>query len=315
MWRPVATGEPINFDRLQEAGLPPDHVAWLRNRLPEKPSLVDIDRLIADPRLSTAELKIVQGMRRTAVDMVGHGGTSITIDGEQTKGSPAYALRASRQPIGELAIETKVRAELPAYLVGQETNLPAFVRFARTFHSTRRTPPVLILGGGDGHGKDQALEGFAKTLLGPTARVIEVDLAKFQDNQLKLLFGDGAERGELSLWALQQIQDDDAGIIRVKGLDGLLARAPGIADQIMQRLQAVRGEPGFAHVAWVLDFDCPEGTDVGAKLEPALGPAANNLGATESRRVGRRSDRSPTTRVGHIGPRPRGPSATRRGSS
>ncbi len=282
MWRPVASSEPIDLDRLTQAGLPKEHARWLRDRLPPKPSLLDVDRLAADPRLSDAERKIIQGMKRTATEVVGHGGTSITTDGELVKGSQAYALRAARLPSGELQAEVQMKAELPAYLIGQEKHLGSFVRMTRAFHSTKRTPPLMVLGGGDGHGKDQALEGFAKHLLGPTARIIEIDLSRYSDAQLKLLFGDGAERGELSTWALQQIQDDDAGLIRLKGLDDLKKKSPGIVDELMQRLQAVREEPGYAHVAWVLDFDCPPGTDLDEKLETALGPAVLRLRAAQT---------------------------------
>jgi hypothetical protein len=278
------TLRPVHFDP-GNYGLEEPQVDWLRKKLGANPTVDDLFVLERQSNLTDAQRRIVDGLKRSVLGTLRtNPGVAFGKDGKQPlDGTKVWTLRGARIPSASADEKDRFSDAMKPYLIGQTHMIGDLEDFRQAHESaTRRVPPMLVLGGEIAHGKDQMLEGLAKSLLGEQAQVITVDLGDKTDAHLQELFGEGGRSGELSTWALQEVEDYKKGIVHLIGLDGLKERAPGIAKELLVRLSTQRGKQGHAWVPFVLDFDVPPGSDLITKLNEALGPAAARLRAAQS---------------------------------
>lgn len=271
-------------------GLSEEQAAWLKQkledaRLPEKPSVADIDRLEKAGGLTDHQRRILDAVRRSVVgNLRSTAGVAFGKEGRIEPGAQkAWTLRVAKVPTHSLDKDKAFQAELEPYLIGQKGVETAFKRFFQATKAlARQVPPMMVIGGELGHGKEQALEGLAKALFGEAATVITVALDRITDDQIEAVFSAGGRKGDLSLPNLMEIEDNKLGIVRLTGLEKLKDRAPGVADELVKRLGARKGEPEYAKVPFVIDFDVPPGADLPQILEDALGPVAVRLRAAQA---------------------------------
>lgn len=261
-------------------GLDQGHVDWLRTRLGESASVDDVFELARDTSLSETERRIVAGLERSVLgDLRIAPGVAFGADGkEPIDARKIWTLRGARVPSTAKTEDGRFKEAMEPYLIGQKGMLRDFEKFRTACNGlTGRTPPMMVLGGDAGHGKDQALDGFAQAMFGEDARVITVDLTNVTDAMVDELFGEGGRSGELSTWALQEVEDYKKGVVRLTGLDNLKDRAPQIAQKLVEQMGTQRGEQGHAWVPFILDFDVAPKTNLRTMVTDALGPAAARM--------------------------------------
>src|SRR5438105_14654736 len=90
---------------------------------------------------------------------------------------------------GEPPALQKLRKDLQGGLWGQPEAEEGFVRLHKdTLSPARRTPPVLAIAGDVGHGKDQALAAYGRSVFGEGHRVVSVDLHDVLDRDFGVMF-------------------------------------------------------------------------------------------------------------------------------
>jgi hypothetical protein len=266
---------------LDEFGLSETDKAWVQSVIGggEQIASTQLDQLSMDPKLTPLQKSIVTGMQRALRGEIRtQKGAAFGKDGVKDLASvDALTLRAARavSNTADPPAVAKVRKEMPAGLIGHEGLVEDFVRMARDCVSVaRRNPPMMAIHGKSGHGKDQAVAQFCKSLLGDNAKVVEVDLSSATDGDLDKLTG---ENGALSKKALQELAAKKSGLVHLIGCDNLLQRAPKIAQALTQRLLAKSGEPDCAMVPFVFDYSDQGGKDARTASVNGLGPAGNRM--------------------------------------
>jgi hypothetical protein len=274
------------------ASLPQDQANWLRKVLPPDARISDLERVQPqnDPQrraLSALRASIIGDLRRGPAWVVTE--KSATPIGSAAR---AYTLRTAiaHGAVGSSA-ETlpgeSFDETLAQHTIGQKHTVPEFVKLAEAFRSSaRRLAPLMAIAGPRGHGKENAIQGFAKALFGETASVVRVDLSTATDNLADLLFGESGTPGDLSEAKLADIQDGrPKAVVHLTGLDNLKTRAPELTKRLLAQLLKTRGDQGYARVNFICDFDTPpEGgaPAPGTLLQDALGPAARPLPAAKA---------------------------------
>ncbi len=266
-------------------GLSPEHEAWLKQALGEQPTIHDLDRIERRGGLSATQKRILDAVRRSVVgNLRSTAGVAFNKDGKVEPGAQRiWTLRTAKVPTGHLSKAAAFEAEMTPFLIGQTGTIKDFRRFLDAYNPiVKNTPPMMVIGGEEGHGKAEALEGLAIALFGEGAKVFPVDLSKVTDDMHDALFSAGGKKGDLSVPRLMEIEDNKLGIIHLTGLDQLKVRAPQIADTLLKRLGCRADDKEHAWVPFVLDFDSAPDTKLAPLLEDALGKAAVLLRKAQS---------------------------------
>ena len=251
---------------LRDLELAPKSEAWLAAQLGTlKPTLTQLDTLEFGERLDDEQARVLKQVR-SALQHISHNVAASA----SSQGAPAhevFALRTPRKLHGEPELVTDVRNGMPAALCGQERHLEAFCRLAKDFASEARlTPPVLVLAGDPGHGKDQAVAGLTPLLLGEKAKVHKVSLESVTDADTDRLFDGPLSRSTIAQGKVPQL-------VHITGLDGLATRAPKVSLKL-QELLIAGFEAKDKRFPFVLDFNAPaKGTSIQSALKGAVASA------------------------------------------
>ncbi|MBK6683186.1 MAG: hypothetical protein IPG45_01840 [Deltaproteobacteria bacterium] len=284
MARPTIATAPATI-KPSRFGLAPEHEAWLKQEFGEQPSIHDLDRVERAGGLTATQKRILDAVRRSVVgNLRATAGVAFNKDGKVEPGTQRiWTLRTAKVPTGHLSKAAAFEAEMKPFLIGQVGALKDFKRFLDAYNPlVKNTPPMMVIGGEEGHGKSEALDGLAKALFGEAATVFTVDLSKVTDDMHDALFSAGGKKGDLSVPRLMEIEDNKLGIVHLTGLDQLKARAPQIADTLLNRLGCRADDKDHAWVPFVLDFDSAPDTKLAPILEDALGKAAVLLRKAQS---------------------------------
>ena len=139
-----------------------------------------VDQLVNDPKLASEARKIFFAIHRSVLGQhVGNGNAPQNKDGAAGPDIVnIFARRYAEVPKGETPAQKQLREDMPLALIGQENKLDRFVDLLKDYESgARLTPPLMALTGDPAHGKDQAIKGFAQSVLGPAAEVIAINCA------------------------------------------------------------------------------------------------------------------------------------------
>lgn len=281
------------------AGLPAEQKLWLQSQLGTEFGIEAFRDLTERSDLSPLQRSIVVGMKQTlSGEMRALAGRALTKDGAKTLSEiRARTLAVSRAPVGETELQQKVRKEMPAALSGHETQLDGFVELARRSESPAWSfAPLFAIVGRQGHGKDEALEKYAKTVLGEEALVEFVELGRFNAGG----FGGGSmgasaasafgKNGPLSIETLKtyepgyQPPEPEQGkepieahprIVVLRGVKDLRKNNPDAAQMLADILGARKGSPNYVNVQFVFDFEEP----VGAAPKQLMIDAVAEIGA------------------------------------
>lgn len=284
MARPNIATAPATI-KTSRFGLTAEHEAWLKQELGEQPTIQALDQVERAGGLSATQKRILDAVRRSLVGQLrSTAGVGFNKDGKVEPGTQRiWTLRTAKVPTGHLSKSAAFEAEMTPFLIGQTGSLKDFKRFLDAYNPlVKNTPPMMVLGGEEGHGKAEALEGLAIALFGEGAKVFTVDLSKVTDDMHDALFSAGGKKGDLSVPRLMEIEDNKLGLVHITGLDQLKARAPQIADTLLKRLGCRADDKEHAWVPFVLDFDSAPDTKLATLLEDALGRAAVLLRKAQS---------------------------------
>jgi hypothetical protein len=269
----------IDLGEKRFSKLPEEQRRWLTEQLGEKFGIEAFRSLSERSDLTTSQRAIVVGMRQTlSGEMRSLAGRALTKDGaKELPEIQARTLGASRAPTGETELQKKVRADLPVALAGHEDQLDAFIELVRRYESPAwGTSPLMALVGQQGHGKDEALDKYAKAVLGETAQVVYIDLARFSGSGMgasaAAAFG---KNGPLSFDQLkkyepgyqppapkdgEQPEEVHPSIVVLRGVKDLRTKNPDAAQQLADILGAKKGTPNHVNIHFVFDFEEPVGT-------------------------------------------------------
>lgn len=248
---------PLKVIDLEEFPLEKPDREWLQKKLPKKPTIDDINQLAN--RLAKAAPDDPEERRRLSVligvqaslkgNFVARGKDAIS-SGGKTKLFDLHvlALTGARPVNGESDKVRSVRERMENFLIGQQHARQTFADFAAATQAPgRRIPPVMVIAGPDGHGKAQAVEGFAEVL--SEGSVHHVDLFGKTDRDYGGIFE--APGAPLALDTLKAIADTK-GTVWVTGCEDI--NAPKIAQGLARRINALRGTAGHVKLPYVLDY-------------------------------------------------------------
>ncbi len=273
--------------RLVELGdyVDDDEAKWLVEALgTDRPTFDQLDELVLTGSLPRDRLAVLLGIQRSIRGnaLAAGGRVAIGAEGPVHSLSDMLRLRNSIVPKGVPEEMTRVHRAIGERLWGHEHLAKDFVRLAKDHLSrTRPTPAVMALIGEPGHGKEQAIELFARALFGEEVELLEpIDLADVKDQQVGLLFEDG---GPLSAKRLRQIAES-GGVVVLKnahdlsGNGALKDRAPAVMRRLTEMLLAKRDSPLHARLPFVFDFDSSLPADRARTLMvEALGTAGAHI--------------------------------------
>lgn len=275
------------------ATLPAEQRAFLVGRLGSNTTIEAVDALVTNPALSPIEQSIALAFRRSLTgDLRATDGVALTKDGVVPLTSfESVTLGAARAPTGATEPERAVRESMAPSLLGHETQLESFVEMARRWRSPMRPrASVMLLVGNRGHGKEQALQEYARQCYGAEARVVDVDLRDIAPNAAAALFG---KDGPLSAKTLkrydptfQEEQEKDANgnpkpaaerfpaVVRLLGVENLKRDKPELARELQRLLLTARGSQDFCNVQFFIDFEQPATNEARKLLLDALDTVA-----------------------------------------
>jgi hypothetical protein len=312
MFRPRIERDPLGVRSLK---LPKDQEdwaeGWIRRELGPNPSVDKLEKSMSSVRLSDDERRILEAIRDSKRGLRMQPAVTITKDGLAERPAKTWTLTGARvaaKPRSGLdpsASGAAFDAQLLPSLLGQEATLPAFQQLQESFQSsTRQIPPLMVISGPKGHGKDEAVAGYAHAALSPNATTVAIDFADKTDADLEELFSEGLTGGELSLAKLIDAEDHRSAVIHLRGLAPQKSvdqqgkpvwvqfheRAPKLAQRLLSLLAAKKdgAEPGHVWVNFVADFDVDH-DDKDAEKDPvkllaaALGPMARHLPSAKTR--------------------------------
>lgn len=260
--------------RLDDFAIPDDAKQWLVKELGgDTFSSEKLDVLEAKAGLTRAQRDLLAGMQLSRQGTLRTAdGTVMGSDGVQRGSELNAPLRAAASMLHGLAeLESRVRAQMPPALVGQHHTQAAFEKMAAAHESVVRRPaPLMTLVGPPGHGKDEAISGYAKALFGDAAEPIAVEVSSF----------DKADE-------LQKAIDEavaalpDGGVVRFTGVEDLATTKPKHANAMLAHLSKHRQDASEPRISYFLDFDRTEGSPREATTG-ALSAMGNRLLSAEA---------------------------------
>jgi hypothetical protein len=275
--------------------LPEDQKAILEQTIGKTFTLEDVSERLQDPSISKEARAILVAFKRTLVgDQRALEGKAYGKEGAAPLGTvKAHTLMAARALTGETDLQRRVETDLLPALQGHDDQLKSFVEYARRIESIQRPAlPFMAIVGNPGHGKEEALAKFAQIVLGENAVVVDVDLRQWATNPAGLFGKDGPlspgrfkklEVGYQPPEPKEGAEPEEVhpGIVRILGVENLLANNKDAAEGIAKLLSVRRIDPAYLNVPVVFDFEQPPKQDVRQLLIASIGVAGTrNLAST-----------------------------------
>ncbi|MEQ9497614.1 MAG: hypothetical protein RIT81_12170 [Deltaproteobacteria bacterium] len=249
---PKVTANPVI--PIDEFPLERRDIEWLTKELGERPTLDDVDRFAnkftrkaIDDDEQRRRLSVLTGLQESVRgNFVVRGDKSISAAGKMRLSElQLLALTGARPVNGELDKAVEVKEGMEPFLIGQQHLRQKFADFyASTQAPGRRTAPVMVLAGPDGHGKAQAIEGYAATA--HSGFVHRVDLAGLTDRDAPAILG-----GPLSIDQLRDVAKS-GGVVWLQGLEAM--NSPKLATGIAALLNMPK-LTGNTKLPFFLDFE------------------------------------------------------------
>lgn len=274
----------IDLGERRFAKMPEDQRLWLEQQLGKTFGIEDFRALSERSDLTSLQRSIVVGMKHTlSGEMMASKGRAYTKEGTVGLNEVrARSFTVASTPTGETELQKKVRTELESSLRGHEDQLDAFVELARRWESGAwLTPPIMAVVGRAGHGKDEAIEQYAKIVLGEEAKVEYVDLSRYGGAGVVTgmsagMAGAFGQNGALSLETLKKYEPEYAApppkkegdpveevhprIVVLRGVKDLRTKNSDAAQALADILGAPKGSPNHVRVQFIFDFEEPVGT-------------------------------------------------------